>query len=159
ICLLLMLASQVLNVVGFSFTVTTPGRHGEMGFGIATLAVAACSLLCFLYVLIKTIGESSGVGIAEADGVFGTIGLGELMANPLLGIMAASEGGFGPSGLGFVLFVMPLLVTGWLTTSCWYLFCAGKTLRDPELSSQGFIMGITLPSTLAGCGLVLWLIF
>jgi hypothetical protein len=45
----LLVVSWILFIVSGSFLVTTPGKNGEMGLGIATLSTGAVTLLFFVY--------------------------------------------------------------------------------------------------------------
>src|SRR5262249_48368493 len=45
----LMVLCWVLFVVGGAFILLSPGRHGEMGLGIATLSVSSIVLIFYLY--------------------------------------------------------------------------------------------------------------
>src|SRR5262249_30102450 len=99
---LLILGSQVLNVVGFSFTVTSPGKKGDQGLAIATLAVAGISLICFVYILVKLFDLADFAAM-------GSLFLGQIMVNPFVGIEGTQGLGGGAAGVGFVVFLMPVL--------------------------------------------------
>jgi hypothetical protein len=77
--------------------------------------------------------------------------LGKIMVDPFVGLGS----GAGLSGtFSLVVHLIPFFVIGWATTSAWYLWAVGKSVKDRGFSGRGFLLGIVIPSALVGMDLI-----
>src|SRR6185369_1735744 len=59
---LLLLPAYVLAVVGLSFTVTSPTRHGAMGLAIASLVTAVLATIFYVILMFRMFDASAQTG-------------------------------------------------------------------------------------------------
>ncbi len=150
---LTLVGGMIVNVVGSGFIITTPGKNGELGLAIATVATSGVSLFMGIFLVIKFLGEGGGGGYLAWMIPFFTL-------NPFSGL--GEGGGFasliGNMGIGAVLILLPLVEIGRLTCFALFQWAVGKSQRDRETAKNGFLMMILAPSVCLGMGLLLWLL-
>jgi hypothetical protein len=138
-----------LRIAGSAMIITTPGKNGEMGLGIACVSTAGLAavmilLLIFKLLEIELLGKLLLFIIAVAE------------FNPFAGIEGATGAGV-PVEFGFAVFILPLLEVAWLTLFALYQWGVGKSIKDRDLRSRGLLMVIVAPSTCGGMGLFMFL--
>lgn len=125
----LLFVSWILFIVAGAFMVTTPGKNGEMGLGIAALSVGAVSLLFALYLFIA-----------------GEMGL------------DFGSGGFGMRGNVFVVLLLPLLELARLSLLALYQWAVSKAMKERALVDTSLMLAIIIPSSLFAMLLVSYLL-
>jgi hypothetical protein len=149
---LALFAGLGLSVAGFALMLRTPGSTPLFAFSIAGLSCTGLSALCYLFVFII---------LLTGDGGLCTL-LPFCMLNPFSGFVRAAVmndlATWIVSRIGFLLYLIPLLELGRLTTFALYQWFVGKVQRVRSARSSGFLMMILVPSVIVGMGLLVFLI-
>jgi hypothetical protein len=153
---LAMVAGVILRVVGSALILMTPGRSGELAFGIACVSTSALAALFVLIMVIKLFDFPSGYG-----GLIAWF-LPVAEYHPLSGVGGARIGlpGLGVGiDLGFTVYIVPILEIAWAVLFSLYIWSVGKSNKDRATRSKGMLMVIIQPSVLFGASLLFFLLF
>ncbi len=123
----LILVNWILSIIGYSMTIATPGRHGEMGLAIASVSLGAIVLLLFLSMMF---GDFGGLGAMSIRGAM---------------------------DFGMMMMLFPLIEIARTTVFAFYIWDVGKSIKDEAVESSGLMLGILVPSVLFGLALFSWL--
>lgn len=147
-----ILGALILFVIGSSFMVASTSRGMELGFAIAVLATSGISLACMIFVVIKCFTGDGGFCAQMAFCMF----------NPFAGLSNAAFlvtlATWIVSGIGFVLYLVPILEIGRMAVMYMYQMALGYSYNLPGTKKAGLIHGIVLPSVVLFMGLVVLLI-
>jgi hypothetical protein len=147
-----LLGGLIVRIVGSAFIITTPGKNGELAFGIASVSTAAIAAVMLLLLLLKFFDSPFGYG-----GLFAWI-LSVIEHNLFAGIGEGGGRGGGVPIESFAIYVLPIMEVAWLVLFALYEWAVGKSNKDRNLRSQGMLMVIVAPSVCGGMGLVFWLL-
>lgn len=125
----LMVVSWILCIIGCAFLLLSPGKHGEMGLGIATLSVAGVGMLFYLYLRFSL-----------------NFSLGGFLVTPNLRALAV------------VIYFWPLLELSRLTLLALYQWATANSLKEEGLSSSSLVLAILVPCAAFGFVLITYLL-
>jgi hypothetical protein len=154
----LFLASWIVPVVGYAFTVTAPGKNGARGLGIATLAVGGTAVLLLIFMFVQGLDVRMVSHLANGS-LFGgggggmsgpSLDLGGFLASPLFLRSGPSEA---------LLYFWALCELARLCLCGLFVQAVGKSFRDSSLASSGMIVGIVAPCSFFVVNLLRYLLF
>jgi hypothetical protein len=147
-----LLAALGLSVAGLALTLRTPGNTLIFSLSIAGLSCAGLSCLLYIIVFIMLLTGDGGLCAVLPFSII----------DPFSGLVRAgwtnALATWIVSRIGFLLFFIPILEIGRLTTFTVYQWRVSALQRDRKARFKGFLMTILVPSVLFGGSLLLFLI-
>jgi hypothetical protein len=137
------LANWILAIVGLSFCIAGPARHGARGLAIATLAVAAGHLLTMFVIIFTKESMASGALLVFSGWKW----------IPLASTLPTLPWLLNPEALKALDTTWPLLLTALLELARWillllYLRALAKTVKDDSIGDDAMEQVIVVPSTI-----------